>query len=122
MAALPGTARLFEAEICGRWFFFRHYSVSPLFQAWDGLNYHAGWHFSNHEGGRASLRGLSAIVRGRDALVMLRPRSGGGSFPHHRKGFEEARDRTYEYYYNKDLRFMIYDLRMSECVVINPKS
>jgi hypothetical protein len=74
LANADGEIRFYGSDLRGRWLVLRYYAVQPLFQTeWDGFNYHAGWHFSNHEGGRAAVRLTNSIVRGKGLLSMLLP-------------------------------------------------
>lgn len=62
--------RFYEAVLQGRWFMARHYQSPALFEAPDG-RYHAGYHFSNQEGGQSSLRGANSVVRSKGLLTFL---------------------------------------------------
>lgn len=76
--------RFYEAAIYGRWFMVRYCGVAPLVRTeWDEFSYHEGWHFSNHEGGKASMRATNALVRSRNLLALLLP-FGNGRYVRHK--------------------------------------
>lgn len=68
-AAAVAGYRLAEAELTGRWLLVRYYHPKPLFSVF-GDAFHAGLHYSNHEGGQASLAGYSTVVRARGLLTL----------------------------------------------------
>lgn len=71
MSSLPGT-RFYEATLNGRWFLLRYYQSPAMFETVES-RYHAGFHFSNHEGGQASLRAANTVVRAKGMLAVLTP-------------------------------------------------
>lgn len=86
MQSVHAETRFFEAVLHGRWLMLKYYSVVPLVKTeWDNMNYHAGWHFSSHEGGRASLRATNMIVRGAGLFSMLLPFTKSGPISHRHK-------------------------------------
>lgn len=69
-ASLSDDVRFCEATLRGRWLLLRYYAIATAFEA-DGMRYHAGYHFSNHEGGRSSLRASAMLLRSRGLLGFL---------------------------------------------------
>jgi hypothetical protein len=70
MKSLVDEAAFFEAEIDGRWLLLRYRFKNSCF-AVDGESFHFGYHFSNHEGGRAAARLAPMFIRERDNLTFL---------------------------------------------------
>lgn len=70
-------ASFYEGRLNGRWLLLRYFVRGDHLDA-GGQRYHAGFHFSNHEGGHASMRGLNSLVRAHGRLCMLAPPGGRG--------------------------------------------
>jgi hypothetical protein len=87
--ALGPTVRLAEAVLNGRWLLVRYYVTPAAFVDGSGDRYHTGFHFSNHEGGRASLRAGNVLLRARGMVGMLTPFTSERHLRHHGRPFLE---------------------------------
>lgn len=85
-------AKFYEAWLNGRWFMLRYYQPK-LFLEYSGHRYFTGFHYSNHEGGHASLHAANMLLRAQERLTLLTPTTRDRHVRHAGKQFGEKLQR-----------------------------
>lgn len=85
-------ARFYEAWLNGRWFMLRYYQPK-LFLEHAGHRYFTGFHYSNHEGGHASLHAANMLLRQQGRFTLLTPTTRDRHVRHAGKQFGEKLQR-----------------------------